>query len=152
MIIRKLKNEEFEIYYTIILELMIATYVVNFQLSAGQSKQLCLEKMDLLTGYINQGNAIVFAAIEENKLIGFMWLYKHDFFGEKRLHVNQIAVNSSFRGKGIGLLLMQEAEKQTLREGIDTIDLFVSEINSEALSLYEKMDFKTERRYMKKKL
>ncbi|WP_411738691.1 GNAT family N-acetyltransferase [Peribacillus sp. S4] len=152
MIIKELCCEDLLTYYTNVLELLVDTYTINFQLTSEQAKPICLNKIELLMDYINQGSAIVIAAIDENELIGFTWLYKHDFFDEQRLHVNQIAVNTKLRGKGIGKQLFQESEKKALKEGIKTIDLIVSESNSRALDLYEKLGFETERRYMKKKL
>ena len=83
-------------------------------------------------------------------MIGFIWLYLHEYFGEKRLHVNEVAVDEKYRGKGIGKTLISEAEKKASELDIETIDLFVSEINIGALNLYNRFGFQTERRYMKK--
>lgn len=152
LIIKELQSKDIEKYNSKIIELLLETYIGNFHLPVQQAKEICAEKLGLLVNYINQGSALVIATIDENNLIGFIWLYKHDFFGEKRLHVNQIAVDSQCRGKGIAKQLIQEAERRAIREGIKTIDLFVSEINSGALNLYDKLGFETERRYMKKKL
>ena len=152
LIIRELKSEDLEKYSLAVKELLIETYINNFRIQDKQAEELCEDKLSLLAGYISTGSAIVIAAIEMDELIGFTWLYKHYFFGEKRLHVNQIAVNTRYRGKGIGKKLIQEAENQAIREGIKTIDLFVSEVNQSALNLYDKLGFNTERRYMKKEL
>ena len=151
MRIRELKLEDFKENQELILELLIDTYMINFHLSREQCQLLCREKLGMMDGYIEK-SAIVIGAFKDDTLIGFLWLYKHDFFGEIRLHVNQIAVCSQFRGKGIGRQLMDEAEKQAKRLGVDTIDLFVSETNAGAVKMYNKLDFETERRYMKKRV
>lgn len=140
------------IYQDIILELLIDTHVINFQLSRKRCKYICEEKLEMMSRYIEQGNAIVMGAIENKMLIGFLWLHKHIFLGERRIHVNQIVVSNQFRGRGIGKQLMQETERQAKRSGIEMIDLFVSEVNVGALNMYKNLDFETERRYMKKKL
>lgn len=152
LIIKKLESEDLVIYNTELVELLIDTYIINFKLPLEQIEQICKEKIEQLANYINQGSAIVLASIKENELLGFIWLYKNDTSGEQSLHVNQIAVNKKHRGKKVGKQLMLEAEKQALQEGIYTIDLFVYEINSTALGLYNKLGFETEKRYMKKKL
>lgn len=152
LIIKKLESEDLEIYYTELLELLIDTYIINLKLPLEQIEKICKDKIEQLANYINEGSAIVLATIRENELLGFIWLYKNDTSGEQRLHVNQVAVNKKHRGKRIGKQLMMEAEKQALKEGINTIDLFVYEINSTALGLYDKLGFETEKRYMKKKL
>jgi ribosomal protein S18 acetylase RimI-like enzyme len=105
-----------------------------------------------LGSYIKQGNATVLGAFENESLVGFLWLYKHDFYGEPRVHINHIAVSKQFRGKGIGKRLIQEAESLAKYDGIGAIDLFVSEINVRAMNVYDAIGFKTERRYMSKKL
>lgn len=152
MIIRKLQREDLKSYQDTILELLIDTYSINFQLSREQCRTICKEKQELLDGYIKQGSAIVVGAINDDTLTGFLWLYKHDFLGEPRLHINQIAVSIRFRGKGIGKQLIQEAEKQAKLTGIETIDLFVSETNAGVVNMYIGMGYETERRYMKKSL
>ncbi len=152
LIYRELQIAELEIYKSKILDLFTETYITNFHLNDNDAEKLCMGKIDSLEEYIRNNSAIVIGAIEDCVLIAVIWLYIHDYFGEKRLHVNQIAVDKNFRGRGIGKQLMQEAEKQAFKMGIATIDLFVSDLNKAALSLYDELGFKTERRYMKKKL
>lgn len=150
--IKELNSEDIKTYYQSIMELLIDNYILNFQISRHQASNICKEKLELLEGYLHNENAVVIGAVEGSELIAFVWLYKHNFFGENRLHINHIVVSSQARGKGIGKQLIQEAEKLAIRSDIKTIDLFVSEINEAALNLYDRLGFETERRYMKKKL
>jgi ribosomal protein S18 acetylase RimI-like enzyme len=152
LIIKRLEYEDFIVYEDKIFDLLVETYLINFGISPEQSKDISLEKVKHLESYIKESSAIVIGACEDEALIGFIWLYKHSFFGEKRLHVNQIAVDGLYRGKGIGKRLIQEAENQASKECIKYLDLFVSEANSNAFNLYDRLGFETERRYMKKKL
>lgn len=135
-----------------IMELLIDSYEISFRFSKEQCVGICEEKIKLLNGYINEGSAIVLGAFLDENLIGFLWLYKRNFFYETRLHVNQIVVSSQFRGRGIGKQLMKEVEKQAERLGMETIDLFVSENNCKALKMYTNMGYETERRLIKKTL
>ncbi|KGX89958.1 GNAT family acetyltransferase [Pontibacillus halophilus JSM 076056 = DSM 19796] len=63
-----------------------------------------------------------------------------------------MAIKENHRGNGLAKVLMEEIEQLAFKEGIETIDLFVSDSNLAALNLYESMGFCTERRYMKKVL
>lgn len=152
MILKELQITDLEIYKLKILELLVDAYVNSFNISSDEAKIISYEKLNLLESYISHGNAMVIVAIGEIELVGFIWLYMHKVFDEKRVHINYIAVDKTCRGKGIGKNLMQEAEKKALNAGIKTIDLTVSEWNLEALNLYDKSGFITESRYMKKKL
>ncbi|MBP1934979.1 GNAT family N-acetyltransferase [Ammoniphilus resinae] len=152
MIIKRIEYENFVAHEDGILSLLTETYMMNFNLSHELSTNMSEEKVKQLHGYIKDGSAIIFAALEDEKLCGFVWIYIHDFFCEKRFHINQIALDSKYRGKGIAKKLMKKVEEHALIDGIKTIDLFVSEVNAIAHSLYEGLGFETERRYMKKKL
>ncbi|WP_166740071.1 GNAT family N-acetyltransferase [Halalkalibacterium halodurans] len=150
MIVKELDNEEFLKCKDAILDLLTETYIENFGISKEQSISLCKEKLNLIPNYINQKTAILIGTYEDERLVGFLWLYKHEFFGESRLHINQIIVSNKFRGKGIGRRLMKQAEQVAKKHKISTIDLNVSEVNKEAVRMYNSMGFITERRYMKK--
>jgi ribosomal protein S18 acetylase RimI-like enzyme len=150
LIIKKLQPGDLAKYKKSIMELLIDSYKISFRFSQEQCVGICEGKLKLLNGYINEGSALVFGAFLDENLIGFLWLYKHNFFYETRLHVNQIVVNSQFRGRGIGKQLMKEVEKQAEQLGVETIDLFVSESNREAMKMYTEMGYETERRLIKK--
>ncbi|WP_071392704.1 GNAT family N-acetyltransferase [Bacillus tuaregi] len=150
MIIKELKIDDFQADKVTILELLIETYVTNLNISKEQSTSLCTEKINLIPDYINQQNAILIGAYEGEILAGFLWLYKHNYFGEMRLHINQIIVDERFRGKKVGSQLMKEAERVARQYDIKIIDLFVSETNLQAINMYDSIGYITERRYMKK--
>lgn len=150
--IKELKIEDFLADKAFILELLIETYVTNLNISKEQSTRICTEKINLIPDYINQQNAILIGAYEGEKLAGFLWLYKHNYFGEMRLHINQIIIDKGYRGKKVGNQLMKEAERVAKHYEIQTIDLFVSEANLKAINMYDSNGYTTERRYMKKEL
>ena len=149
---RELGVSEIEFYQSQILELLIETYTTNFQISSYEANKICLEKISSLKQYINSNNAFFIGCFNATNLIGFIWLYPHIYLGEKRIHVNQIIVDKTFRKRGIAQKLLTEAEKKANAQRISTIDLFVSEVNKGALNLYEKLGYKIERRYMKKQI
>lgn len=150
--IKRLSEKEFIVHEIEILNLLTETYRVNFNVSNELSTNISKEKLQQLQGYLKSENAIIFGAIKDQELCGFVWIYIHEFFEEKRVHINQIATNSKYRGKGIAKQLINKVEEYAVINGINNIDLFVSEVNSIAHILYERLGFETERRYMNKKL
>lgn len=152
MEIVKLLDKGFGGYEKEILELLIDSFSQNFDISTDSSIEIGKEKLAALKTYVEEEKAIVLANISEGTMMGFIWIHKHEFFDETRLHINQLAVNPQFRGKGIAKQLIRKSEELALELGIKTMDLSVSENNKSAIKLYEKLGFDTERRLMKMKL
>ncbi|GAE88918.1 GNAT family N-acetyltransferase [Acetivibrio straminisolvens] len=152
MIIKTLQYDDFLLYRDRIRDLLAEIYDINFDVSHDYSINESNKKLKLLDEYIKSNQAVLIGAIEGENLVGFIWIYRHEYFGEIRMHVNQIIVDRGYKGKGIGKRLLEEAEKKALETGINVIDLFVSEKNIEAMNFYKKSGFITERRYMKKML
>jgi len=59
-------------------------------------------------------------------------------------------VAEGWRSQGIGHALMQQAETWAKERGITEVELSVWEFNQRALALYEKLGYRTKRRYMSK--
>lgn len=135
-----------------ILTFLIESYKVNLNLSQEQCTSVCNEKINLLDTYLEQDSATLIGAFNNEELIGLVWLYKHTNFGELRLHINHIIVSKEHRGKGIAKQLIKEAERFAINNEIKIMDLNVSEINVEAIKMYDNIGFSTERRLMKKVL
>lgn len=152
MILKTLKYEDFICYKEKIKDFLVYSYQSNFDISQEYSVVLCNEKLTLLEDYVKTQQCILIGALEDENLIGFIWAYKHIYFSELRLHVNQIVIDRNYQGRGIGKNLLSEIEKVTYELGINAIDLFVSENNLEAKKLYEKSGYVTERRYLIKRL
>lgn len=56
-------------------------------------------------------------------------------------YINAIAVYPEHRSKGFGSLLMNEAERQALDQGLDTLSLVAFEDNVGAVRLYKRLGF-----------
>lgn len=150
--IKTLQYEDFLFYKERINEFLIDAYENNFGVSHEYSEKISLEKLISLNVYLNQQKAILIGAFDQEDLIGFAWIFKHENLAETILHVNHIIVDTRYRSTGIGKKLLSEVELYATKLCVDSIDLFVSENNKAAINLYEKMGFKTERRYLKKRL
>ena len=55
-----------------------------------------------------------------------------------------VAILKEYTGKGNGTKLMNTLEKQAIENGINRLELEVSEKNKFAISLYEKLGFEVE--------
>lgn len=152
MEIIRLQYDDFVEHKNSILYLLIESFVSSFDISQEKCKDIAREKLDQLEVYMKNGSAILIGAIDNGALIGFLWSYKHDYYGQPRMHLNHSAVEKQYRGKGIGTRLDREAEGIAMLEGIEVLDLAVSESNTAARKMFESQGYTTERRYMSKRL
>lgn len=152
MQIKTLQHDEFIKSILVIKMLLKSSYKNNFNISEKLCNNIVETKIQELDEYIKSKKAILFGAFIKASLVGFIWLYVHDYYGEIRLHVNQIVIDKNFRGQGIAKGFLRETEKLATALKIETIDLFVSEENLAAVKMYENLGYVTERRYLKKKI
>ncbi|WP_026801607.1 GNAT family N-acetyltransferase [Pontibacillus halophilus] len=152
MILKRINSDNYYLYKETIVELLLDIYNINFNMTKSKNENLSFEKSEQLYEFLLDKSAILIGIFKGEELQGFLWAYVHNYFGVNRIHVNQIAIKENHRGNGLAKVLMEEIEQLAFKEGIETIDLFVSDSNLAALNLYESMGFCTERRYMKKVL
>jgi len=152
MEIKTLKHDDFLKNISALRDLLISSYESNFNIS----KELCgvtvESKIQELDKYVKEQKATLLGMFNDCTLVGFVWCYIHDYFGEKRLHINQIVIDKDFRGQGIAKKLLTQTEKYAAELDIKTIDLFVTEGNIAAEMMYEDLGYVTERRYLKKSI
>jgi ribosomal protein S18 acetylase RimI-like enzyme len=83
---------------------------------------------------------VLIADSEERSQVALIWLCNREPFWRFKSQLTWIYnlyVVPEFRGRGIGRMLLQEAENWTKKEGLDTIALHVIEWNTAARNLYE---------------
>ena len=102
--------------------------------------------------FLEEGSAIVFAAIEGEKLVGWVWCHKIHRLDGMRIHIAEIAVADEWSRRGIGRKLLEKVEQYASENGCQYIDLLVTTSNMNAVSFYEGAGFKPERYLMKKNL
>lgn len=93
----------------------------------------CQGFLDALTG----GNAIFLVAEAEEKIAGYCGMYCAADEGE----ITNVAVDRSFRRRGIGRKLVEHLLAEARDAGIKNIILEVRVSNEEAIRLYESMGF-----------
>jgi len=85
---------------------------------------------------------------------GYLFLtscFSVEFHGEFML-LDELYLRSAFRGKGLGRLAVEFAERVCRERGVKTLRLEVGHENAAAQSLYERMGFKRETRHLLTKL
>ena len=70
----------------------------------------------------------------------------------KALYLDDLCVDSAFRGRGIGRALVAFIREYAAEIGADALELNVWEANADAKAFYEKLGFKTQCRHMELKL
>jgi ribosomal protein S18 acetylase RimI-like enzyme len=67
--------------------------------------------------------------------------------GERVAHITQLCLAPAYRGRGLGLVLLQQSAESLRRAGFEVITLTVTEANAPALHLYERFGFRPRHRF-----
>ncbi len=76
---------------------------------------------------------VVTVAEADGKIAGMLVCYPSD----DALHIENVAVDPSFQGHGIGSLLMDHAEGKARSENLVRVDLYTNEVMTENISFNE---------------
>ena len=121
--------------YRRIADIFVAEYSKKPYLEKWNKKQ----GMKFVKTYARTGN--IFVAVDHNKILGSMILKKKpDNIGFLMI-VEEIAVDSSYQGKGIGRKLMEKAEEECKYQGCHSIRLLTHN-KSGAAKFYQKIGFR----------
>ncbi len=103
---------------------------------------------DEVEARLSKADSGVFVAEYEGAVVGYVFC---DIIKEgdgQTLYVDDLCVDSSFRGRGIGKELMDKAVEYGKENGCRQLMLNVWEFNSSAVSFYKKYGLKTRTRHM----
>jgi len=79
-----------------------------------------------------------------SKLKGFIAYYSNDFT-DWNAYLTIIVIDKSFRGEGIGELILRSSISDLINRGFKNYRLEVSKTNSKAITLYKKNGFQIEK-------
>lgn len=106
---------------------------------------LAKEYVQKMPGYIQDGSAIIVGGFLKDNLIGFSWAYEMNIYGEKRLHIDMIGVDPSFRKRGIAYSLLKIQIQEAERRKIKIIEAMVTRANENSYSWFHSIGFVDER-------
>jgi ribosomal protein S18 acetylase RimI-like enzyme len=95
-----------------------------------------------LAGIINSGNTLLFVAEENGEIFGTLTLVRYRIPSGIKGWIEDVVVDKSMRGKGIGSMLTQYAIGYAKENGMTKIDLTSSPFRIAANELYKKLGFK----------
>lgn len=151
MEIIKLNTDKYDFYYNTISTLLEISATVSLH-DTVEIKDYTHRKLNEMKEYLQREDTIALLACLENKAVGFIWCHAIMRSGEKRLHVAQFAVLPQFRGRGIGTVLLREAEKYAKQDEYIALELFAAKSNDVAFNMYESYGFAVEKFLMCKKI
>lgn len=149
--IRSLSENDILSNKQIIIALLIENYNINFPEKSDLKKYADNSYIDLIK-FIEDKTAILIGAFKNDKLVGFLWAYRRDVLGDKRMHIDHIIVDSQNRSKGIGKELLNNLEKIAIRENIYIIDLMTTFNNIETMNFYKNNGYILKRVQFEKQL
>lgn len=110
------------------------------------------EKMNDLIGHLRDNTAVVFGAFDDEKIVGFIWSYVHQFREENRMYVSEIRVKEEYRSRGIGKSLLKTVEAIAKERGFPAIYLHAEANNQDAQRFYVNCQYKEERIQFRKEI
>lgn len=101
--------------------------------------------LNQIQGLVGDKNVVARIGVVENKVVCYYSFYNICDEG----NINNLAVLESFRGKGMGSLLMDDMIKRAKDMNINSLTLEVNVNNRIAISLYQKLGFEIEGKRVK---
>ncbi len=144
MQVKRLDLELFEQWRERIPTLIKETILANFS-GCNIADEYYQKKCEQLKRYISENRAVVFIALIEGSLAGWIWCHEIHRFSARRLHIAFFAVFPAYKKQGIGKKLFHEAEAYAKECGMDGVDLCVTVSNLEAVGFYRHMGLQEER-------
>ncbi len=90
---------------------------------------------------VNSKNSFLFVVEEKGEIVGTLTLVTYRIPTGQKAWIEDVVVDKSMRGKGMGQFLTQYAIDFAIKKGINTIDLTSSPFRVAANKLYQKIGF-----------
>jgi ribosomal protein S18 acetylase RimI-like enzyme len=154
MIIREFRPEDMDQIEECYIELQ--EYLRRIEPGMHEGAFIVKRYLEYMFSECEATNGKVFVAELENKIVGFVSVWakvESDAIDEKPTEyafISDVVVLPGYRGKGIGRLIMEKAERYAVDQGATTIRLAVLAKNDTARSLYYSYGFKDHLIIMKK--
>lgn len=145
MVIERMTAADCDLYQEM-LEEYIYESITASAFEEKYTKMAAKEKCIQLKKYIGEEKAIVFGAVKEDKLLGFIWAYEYPFREDtNRLYVSILRVHQQYRNCQIGKMLLDAVEEEAERLNYSAVFLHEEAFNEGALRFYHRMGYRDER-------
>ena len=151
MEIKLLGIEEILQHRESIVSLLCENTIINLP-QIPNPEQLALEDYDDLISYAKDGSLILIGALDEGILVGILWAYKRIFLNEPRIHLRDIIVDQSMRGKGAGQRMENLLIELVREKGLQKVELMVTASNEGAVNFYRRLGYCGTRILMEKEI
>ncbi len=110
---------------------------------------------DVYENLLKRENSEIFIAEDRNRsFLGYIFIGEGTNMITGHVHgfIYDIFVKEEYRGKGVGKILLEEAQNYCRKKGYSTIGLMVSTKNQEAIKFYIETGFTATQMFMEKEL
>ena len=97
---------------------------------------------DKFTEILNSGNTTIFVAEENGEIVGMMTFVTYRIPSGPKAWIEDVVVDKSKQGKGIGKALIEKAIDYAGKLNISKVDLTTAPFRIAANALYQKIGFK----------
>ena len=111
---------------------------------------MAYEKIGDLIMHLSDNTCIAYAALDEEKIVAYIWAYPHQFREERRMYINEITVKEEYQGKGIGKTLIGIIEKKAKEAGFPAVYLHAEANSAGAVRFYGSLGYNAERIQLRK--
>lgn len=119
--------------------------VLHDNITQDYPDDLAVQYVQKMPEFIQDGSAVIVGGISQDKLVGFSWAYERNIFGERRLHIDMLCVDSSYRRKGIGYNLLQKQIQEAKQREIKIIEAMTTRMNENSYHWFHSAGFEDER-------
>ena len=126
-----------------LVDMLNKTLVDN--ISQNFPEDLAKKYVNSMPAYIEDGSAIIIGAFDEEKMVGFLWGYEVDVFGEKRVHNAENHVIEEYRGHGIAKKMLECLEEEAKKRNIFILEAMCTVSNKNAYEYHIYNGYEVER-------
>ncbi|WP_227500497.1 GNAT family N-acetyltransferase [Acinetobacter sp. P8-3-8] len=142
MQIRQIQQQDAASFIEFFKQLDAETKFMLFEI--GERPTLLSQQIELIKKLESSVNEVIFIAIYQKHIIGFIALSRKPFNRVKHCFQLVIGVLESYHGKNLANELYQCAEQWAIDQGAIRIELSVIQENIRAIKFYEQLSFEKE--------
>ena len=145
MIIRRAEEKDIDQILKLLSQVLEVHYELRPDLYISGTTKYTKDELEQI---IDDEKKPIFVSVEDDKVLGYVFCEIDDFpkrnamVAYKSLYIDDLCVDESERGKGIGKQLFEYAKEFAKESGCLEIELHVWEGNDSAKNFYERMGLK----------